>query len=332
MNKKKSDEKYMQQAIDLAKQANPSPNPQVGCLIVKDSQIISEGHHKQAGENHAEINAIQNTSEDLSGATIYITLEPCNHNGKTPPCVDQIIEQGFSRVVISMKDPNKVNGSGLQQLRDAEIDLEVGILKEKAKELNREWIKYITQDNPFVYLKAAQTIDGKIACNNGASKWITGEQARREVHKLRSRVDAILVGKNTVQNDNPKLTARLDDTTYPTRVILGDKSKLDSDLTIFNEPGENLFFSQKELKETLSELADQGITSVLIEGGADVFTQFIEQDLVDEYWFFLAPKLLGEGLCVFQGEEKQSIRDSLNLEFISIEQIENDVLLKAKPN
>ncbi|MEA3365058.1 MAG: bifunctional diaminohydroxyphosphoribosylaminopyrimidine deaminase/5-amino-6-(5-phosphoribosylamino)uracil reductase RibD, partial [Candidatus Hydrogenedentes bacterium] len=207
--KDSADRKYMQRALELAAKAKgrTSPNPMVGCVIVRDGKIIGEDYHKRAGEPHAEILAIKAAGGDIKGATIYLNLEPCTHHGRTPPCVDVLLDKRPARVVVAMSDPNpKVSGEGIFRLREAGIDVDVGLFEEEARRLNEAFVKYITTGLPFVICKAAMTLDGKIATHTGQSQWVTCEESRCRVHQLRNEVDAILVGSRTVMLDNPSLT------------------------------------------------------------------------------------------------------------------------------
>jgi diaminohydroxyphosphoribosylaminopyrimidine deaminase/5-amino-6-(5-phosphoribosylamino)uracil reductase len=326
-----TDESYIQVAMEIAKKGtgNVSPNPLVGCLIVKNEKIIGAGYHQKCGENHAEINAIESATENLEGSTLYINLEPCSHYGKTPPCVDKIIEKKIKRVVIGTLDMNPlVSGKGIKKLKGAGIDVKVGILEKECVNLNKFFFKFITKKNPFVTLKIAQTIDGKIADTHLDSKWITSIPSRRKVHSLRSQYDAVLIGAGTVKTDNPILTVRLTEGRNPKRVILDTNLSLNLDRKIFKTNGDkNLIVITSEmssikykkinkllsmgvdiafagqgddgkldLKQALKELAQRNITSVLVEGGNKIFTSFIKNNLFDEILLFLSPKILGKGL------------------------------------
>ncbi len=328
----------MHRVFELARLGTPSPNPYVGCVIVKDGCVIGEGFHHRVGEAHAEIEALRDCElkgNNPTGATLYVNLEPCSHHGRTPPCVDALIKAGILRVVISTTDPNPlVNGQGIEKLRSCGIEVIVGVLEDEGKELNKHFLTFITQKRPFVYLKAALTLDGKIACSNYDSKWISGDESRMLVHELRSKVDAVLVGKNTIVHDNPQLNARLDTVSYPVRIVLDSNNSLrvDSlrdDFVVFHEEGETLVLTtmtkegtknnkigknkiennkiennkivckadekgRVNLHDALSKLAARGITSLLIEGGSSVFSSFIQERLVDELWLFIAPTLLGD--------------------------------------
>ena len=360
-----SDKKYMQRALDLAQQAkgDTSPNPLVGAVIVKEDQIIAEGYHHQAGGNHAEINALQDADEEVVGATMYVNLEPCTHFGKTPPCSNAIIEAGLDKVIIAMKDPNpKISGAGVEKLQEAGIEVEVGLLEEKAKELNEVFIKYITTDLPFVILKNAMTLDGKIATKTGDSKWISGSESREIVHRLRDQVDAILVGSGTVLSDNPRLTTRLPDGgTDPTRIILDSDLDIPLEANVINQESDAATIivttnhaeqSKKEelisrgvkilelgttrkidLKTLLKELAHEEITSLLVEGGSEINSSFWEAELVDKIYYFIAPKIIGgtESVPVVGGSGVKEVKNGIKIIDKEIKQVGEDLLIVGYP-
>ncbi len=327
-----ADEEYMRRALELAKQGNTAPNPMVGAVIVKDGRIIGEGFHSKAGKDHGEIATIKNCTEDVRGATLYITLEPCNHQGLTPPCVDTLIEKGFRKIVVAVKDPNpKMNGKSIQKLRDQGIEVVEGILEREAAELNKVFFKNITTNLPYVYLKAAITLDGKIATKTGDSRWISSDESRRKVHELRAQVSAILVGKNTVLKDNPFLTARTEITKYPLRIVLAETNDLPCDLHVFNEEGETLVMNSN-VEDVLRTLGEKGISSVLVEGGSTIFSRFIEKKLVDEFWFFIAPRILGDTTAVpfMHDQNVLTLAERTQLQFTGIERVGDDVWIRAR--
>ena len=325
------DKYYMNMALKLASAAEgyTAPNPMVGAVIVNDNVIVGKGCHTKAGENHAEVNAIIDAAKRTQGATLYVTLEPCCHYGKTPPCTEFIIKAGISRVVVAMQDPNpKVSGKGIDILRKAGIKVDVGILEEEAKCLNEAFIKFISSDFPFVVLKVAVSLDGKIATVAGESKWITGTESRGYVHKLRHKYDAVLVGINTVRKDDPKLNVRLDDKNNsdelyidPIRIILDSKCSIEyTAYVVNNEPQKTIIATtdiadvkkiqnlrekglrvlvlpdkngRVDIKALLKELAKMNITSVLVEGGAEVHGSFLYEKLVDRVYWFIAPMIIG---------------------------------------
>lgn len=331
-----SDQKYMDRALKLAALAEgkTSPNPLVGAVIVKNGEIIGEGYHQKYGAAHAEINALAKAGARAEGAELFVNLEPCSHFGKTPPCTQAIINSGVKRVVVALVDPNpQVAGRGIKQLREAGIKVEIGLLAAEAKKLNEIFLKYITGDYPFIYLKKAQTLDGYIAASSGDSKWITNELARQEGHKLRQRVDAIMVGIGTVLADDPALTTRLKkiETNDPLRIILDPlleiplaaqiinqsseaetliitaaefqtdqmAAKLDKKEKILKKDGVQLISfavdanNYFDLKKILRYLHQQKIASILVEGGAKLSHTFLAQSLIDKFYYFIAPKIYG---------------------------------------
>ncbi len=341
---------YMERALELAQKGKTSPNPMVGCVVVKDEQIIGEGFHQKAGEDHAEVIALKNCTEDPAGATMYVTLEPCYHTGKTPPCVDAVIDAGITKVVISSIDPNpKTNGISVKKLQDRGVEVVTGLLEKESNELNKTFIKHVTTKLPFIYLKAAITLDGKIATKTFDSKWISSEESRQKVHELRRDVDAVLVGKNTVLQDNPRLNARLEETTYPMRIIVDANDDLPDNLNVFNQEGKTYVVttvaSKKEgriqcnhvdgkidLDDALEKLGALGIQSILVEGGGNVFSQCIEQKLVDEFIFFIAPTMIGDKKAIpfFNGQDVDKIQDGVKLEFANIEKSGPDIMITGR--
>ena len=360
----KFDELFMMECIALAEKGGGyvSPNPMVGAVLVKNGKVISRSYHKHFGDSHAEVNAIQSSKQSVRGATLYVNLEPCNYFAKTPPCTDLIIKSEISKVIIGCKDPNPiVRGKGIQQLRKAGIKVEVGVLENDCKKLNESFEKYITQKLPFVTLKIAQTIDGKIADKTGSSIWITNPASRKLVHYLRSRYDAILVGANTVIKDNPQLTVRDVKGRNPLRIIIDGAFRVNpiSNIFISSEVKTILFTSKKAVKnnsqkknrlsksgveiielntkqngfisfkEVLKTLAARGIASVLVEGGAQVFSSFILDKLVDKLLFFIAPKIFGKGLNSFEYLQDQGTGKYIPLRDVSVMNLDHDLLVEA---
>jgi diaminohydroxyphosphoribosylaminopyrimidine deaminase/5-amino-6-(5-phosphoribosylamino)uracil reductase len=312
-------EKYMQRAMELALKGkgHVSPNPMVGCVIVKDDIIIGEGWHEQHGGPHAEVNAINAVSDKsmLNGAFIYVTLEPCAHFGKTPPCADLIIQYPFKKVIIANVDPNpQVSGRGIERIQKAGIAVEIGVLKEEGERLNARFFKNQRQQMPYVILKWAQTTDGFVARNNYDSKWISDEFSRHLVHQWRSEEDAILVGKNTVLHDNPLLTTRgISNGKNPIRVVLDTHLALSNTYQVFNTEAQTMVLNElkdlqegnvkvvkleniKSWNEILQALYKQGVCSVLIEGGSAVLHSIIEQELWDEARVFVSPNTFLKGI------------------------------------
>lgn len=318
---------YMRLAHFLAEKGRgkTSPNPLVGAVIVKNNFIVGRGYHKKAGTAHAEIIALKDAGEKARGATLYVNLEPCCHQGRTGPCSVAIIQAGIKRVVISTTDPNPLVGcKGVRQLCKAGVEVKTGVLKKEALKLNEVYFKYIQTGRPFVILKTAQTLDGRIATVTGNSKWITGERARKLAHRLRAENDAVVVGSGTMRSDNPQLTVRSVRGENPYRIIVSRSANFPKKLKLFKNnddaktilattakavpaaakvKSKNLIvWTIKENKDGLSlvDLLDKagkfGITSLLVEGGGSLATSFLKAGLVDKYYLGIAPKIIGNGI------------------------------------
>ena len=355
-----SDSKYMQLALNLAKKGvgKTSPNPLVGAVVVKNGKIIGTGYHRKAGEEHAELIALKDVGRKIKSATLYVNLEPCCHFGHTPPCTDEIINSGIEKVVCAMIDPNpKVNGKGIESLKRNKIKVEVGLLENEAKNLNEIYIKYITSGLPFVILKWASTLDGKIATLEGDSKWISNEESRKLAHKLRSRVDAVLVGVKTVIKDNPELGTRLVRGKNPIKIILDTKGRIPLDSEIVSNAGSQRTIlatvcakkenfkntglelwklrenknGQVDLLEFLKKAGENKISSILVEGGQKVLTSFMKVKLADKIYCFMAPKIIGRGLETFGNLAVSKISDSFELKDSEIKKIEDNVLITGYP-
>lgn len=354
---------FMQRALALARQAKgrTSPNPLVGAVIVKDGKVIAEGYHQKAGTAHAEIHALNAAGEDAKGATLYTNLEPCCHWGRTPPCTAAVIQAGIANVYIAEIDPNpSVAGKGIRQLEEADIRVHVGICTQEAAELNEFHKKYIQTGLPFVVLKTAMSLDGKIATTSGESQWITSEAARQRGHEIRDEVDAILVGRGTVERDNPSLTTRLQDREGQdaTRIVLDSHGKTPADARIFNvessarlivavtpeAPIEKVKALEKAGAEVLTIPATRGkvcfmrlmetlgkreITSVLIEGGGEINASAIAAGIVDKVMCFVAPKLIGgrNAPGPIGGEGVPTLKDVPHLQRIRITPMPDDDFL-----
>lgn len=320
-----NNESYMQRAIDLALQGlgRTSPNPMVGAVVVKNNKIVGEGYHRRAGTPHAEVHALRVAGKRAFGATLYVTLEPCPHYGRTPPCVDAILDAGIKHVCIGTSDPNPdVNGMGIKMLKKYGIKVEEGILGKECKSINEVYNKYIVSGIPHVIVKAALSLDGKIATSKGESKWITNDACRQYVHELRSRVDAVTVGSGTVRTDNPRLDVRGVHGKNPYAVIVDEKLSLSKSANVFKrKKGETIVLTtvaaSKEmlrfienkghkvivcradskglvfLPHALDKLGKLGITSILVEGGGKLFADFFRRNLIDKFVMCLAPKIIG---------------------------------------
>ena len=359
---------FMNHALHLAIKGEgyTSPNPMVGAVIVKDGRIIGEGYHPRPGQLHAEIMAIEKAEASVAGATLFCTLEPCCHDTpekRTPPCTRRIIEAGIARVVISTLDPNPhVSGNGVNMLRDAGIQVNVGNLAPEAIELNEAYFKFIQTGLPFVHLKMAVSLDGRIATSQNDSKWITDSDARTIVHQMRHQNDAVLIGANTVRADNPQLTLRLCEGKQPFRVVLDSKLELPRNASLLNDddrektiilttenhdPETAKFIAYQgvkleiidhtrdgrvDLKKALSRLAEIGVTSVLVEGGGEVFTSFIGQALYDKLSLFHAPIFVGTGIDAVNSLGIAEISQANRLQKVSHQIINDQVWLRGYRN
>ena len=358
---------FMQRALDLAHRAKgrTSPNPLVGTVIVKDGKVIGEGYHQKAGTPHAEVHALNAAGEATKGATLYTNLEPCCHWGRTPPCTEALIQAGIAQVYVAEVDPNpSVAGKGVQQLQNAGIKVHVGVCRQEAADLNEVHRKYIQTGKPFVILKTAMSLDGKIATTSGESQWITSEASRRWGHEVRDAVDAILVGRGTVARDNPALTTRLQNKEGQdaTRIVLDSQGRTRADARIFNPdseagvivavtseaPSENINALEKAGAEVLTVPAAPGnqvcfrrlmeilgkreITSVLIEGGSEINASALAAGVVDKVMCFIAPKLIGgqEAPGPIGGVGIHSLTEAVNLQRMSVTPIpEHDILIEG---
>lgn len=363
---RQEDIEYMRRAIELAERGVgfTNPNPMVGAVIVKGGKVIGEGWHERCGEWHAERNAFRNCTVPAEGATMYVTLEPCCHYGKTPPCTEAIIEHGIARVVVGMEDPNPlVAGKGIALLREAGIEVVCGVEEEALREQNRVFLKYISTKLPWVAMKTAMTLDGKIATRTGDSKWITGAEARAYVHELRHRFMAILVGIGTAVADDPLLNCRIEGcgVRQPIRVVVDSNARLSLDSQLVKTAGEyrtivaHTCFAPEERVKALREigvemllckekeglvdvrnllelLGQSGIDSILLEGGGSLNYTFLSEGLADELYAFIAPKIVGgmNAKTPVEGAGMEKMADAINLELENVLNIGHDVLLKLK--
>lgn len=358
------DEQMMRRAVCLARNAEgrTSPNPLVGAVVVKDGRIVAEGWHRRAGTPHAEAHALNMAGELAKGATVYVSLEPCAHYGRTGPCAKALVAAGVKRVVVAMTDPNpKVAGKGLEILREAGIEVTVGVLEQEARELNECFLHWITTNRPFVVLKTAMSLDGKIATAGGESQWITNEESRLETHRLRDKYDAILVGINTAIKDNPSLTTRLPDGTgqNPVRIVVDSKARLPLDSKLLADKAARTIVAVTEaapaervaalkaagaeiitagaeayvdLDNLLIQLGSMKLTSVLVEGGGNINFSLLEAGLVDRVYAFIAPKLLGGrvALTPVEGEGFLQLSDAVELENMEVKQLGPDIMLTGR--
>ena len=319
------DEKYMRDCLSLALKGkgNVAPNPMVGCVVLnKDGKVVSKGYHKKYGKNHAERDALTKLkNNEAKGGTLYVNLEPCSHYGKTPPCVDLIIEHQLARVVFAIKDPNpKVDG--ILKLKAAGIEVLEGVLEEEAKFLNRVFIKNITTNLPYVVLKTATTMDGKIATKTGSSKWITSTEAREEVYRMRKEFDCIMTSSNTVIADNPTMEHKF-------KCIIDRNSRTNPEAKIYQQG--KIHISKKSLRKTLEDLYNKGAYTVFVECGGTLAGALLKENLIDEVYQFIAPKILNDnsGFSCFNGDNIEDINQSKNLNIYEIKQIGKDVLIKG---
>ena len=330
----------MTRALELAlKGPITGVNPQVGAVILNaEGELIGEGYHKGSGTDHAEVvalkAALKGEAKLPQGSTAVVTLEPCNHTGKTGPCSNALIEAGVSKVVFASSDPGDQSSGGAETLRDAGIEVISGFHSDKADQQARVWLAAAKNKRPFVTLKWASSLDGRAAAQDGTSKWISGEESRQDAHQRRSEVDAIMVGTGTALIDDPELTARKPDGSLyeaqPLRVILGER-ELPAELRVFNDDAETITLNTQSIHGALSELYEKGIKHVFVEGGPTLASRFVQLDLVDEFVIYLAPKLLGGDKLAIGSIDVSSIADSKDLEFLEVKTLGADLQIIAKP-
>ncbi len=356
---------YMRKALNLARRGigSTSPNPMVGAVIVKGGKVVGEGYHHKAGEAHAEIVALEKAGQRARGGVMLVNLEPCCHTGKTPPCVNAVIKAGLKKVVVAMQDPNPlVNGRGIEMLRKAGIDVKVGLLEAEARVLNEAFITYVEKKRPFFIMKGAVSLDGKIATKIGESKWISNEESREYANQLRSVMDGIMVGINTVILDNPLLVPRVSKPKrYPVRIILDSKLRIPPSCEVAKTadkfrtlvftladsrqdkesrlkgmgievvrvaPGEN---GRVSLQSVCRELWQREMTSVLIEGGAEINSSFLSEDLADKLVIFYAPKLIGgkNAPGFIGGKGIDFMKDACRIDVTSVRKMKEDICVEG---
>ena len=363
------DERYMRLALSLARKGlgTTSPNPMVGAVVVKGKTIVGRGYHHRAGQPHAEILALRQAGTRARGATLYLNLEPCDHFGRTPPCTRAILEAGIRRVVAGMKDPNPlVSGGGIRRLRRAGVRVDVGVLEKECRELNAPFCNYITRKRPFVTLKAAASLDGKVATRSGDSRWISSETSRNYVHRLRQAMDAVMVGIGTVLKDDPLLTVRLpggEKPRQPLRVIVDSRLRIPLHSQLVRTAGQyptlvattqaaplsrmrRLAAANVEvamiakdarghvsLRGLMKELARRGVVSLLLEGGSTLNASALKEGVVDRLLFFLAPKIIGGQRApgVIGGDGTLRIKNAEPVEILKVERIGPDILIEGVP-
>jgi len=357
------DEFYMRYAIRLAEKAKgkTSPNPLVGCVIVKNNSIIGTGYHKKAGKPHAEVEALRDAGPEAKGARMYVSLEPCNHFGKTPPCTEAIIKAGIKKVIVAMIDPNPLNkGKGIRKLRNAGVGVITGICRDQAMRINRPFIKRCATGMPFITLKIAETLDGKIAAANGNSKWISSDKSRGLVKTIRNEVDAVMVGINTVLRDDPLLISSKGDAKKPARIIVDTKLRIPErsrlvrtaktyttiiitssgrekdKINRLKKCGVNLIEVNKkahmlDLSSAMRVLSDMGISDILVEGGARLAGSLLDERLLDRVMFFIAPKIFGsdDAIGAISGNGAKDVKDAFKIGDLKTFKIDNDVVIEG---
>lgn len=361
------DARFMKKALSLASLGTgmTSPNPMVGAVIVKDGEIVGQGYHRVLGGPHAEVNALEDAGESAAGATLYVTLEPCNHQGLTPPCTKAVIGARISRVVFGMRDPNPgVAGGGSQVLQRAGIEVREGVLERDCRVLNQPFIKYVTTGLPYVTLKAAATMDGFIAASSGDSKWISGESSRRFAHRLRFRADGVVVGIGTVRSDDPLLTVRLRGVKkgkQPVRIVLDSNLEIPYDSELVRSAASSPVWvfcgreasaakertlaeagvlvlrvssgkSGVDISAVLEELGRRRLSNILVEGGGRVLGSFLEGGFADEFYFFYAPKILGDpgGVAMLNCGKRLKIADCVRAFGIAVRRCDGDLLVSGR--
>lgn len=352
---------FMEQALELARLGYglTSPNPMVGAVVVKDGKVVGKGYHKKAGEPHAEVNALNEAGKLARGSTLYVNLEPCCFQGRTPPCTSAIIEAGISQVFCSLKDPNPlVSGKGIESLKIAGVEVRVGILAEEARRLNETYLKYISTRTPFVLLKVASTLDGRIAASNGTSKWISSEESRSYGHWLRNGVDAVMVGAGTVLKDDPQLTVRLvEKVKDPKRIVLDGDLSVPLEAKVFKDGGATIVATKRnsnlekrrllkdkgvevwtvaqdsqgrvDIGKVVSEAGRKEITSIMIEGGNQVYSSALKAGVVDKIVVFLSPKILGDGTPSFSSLGVKGIDEAVGLKELDVKRVGEDLLIQG---
>ncbi len=361
MTKSDHDAVFMRRALDLAARGigRTSPNPMVGSVVVRDGVVLGEGYYREYGGRHAEPQALEEAGARARGAALYVTLEPCCHQGSTPPCTDAIIASGIAHVHVAMADPDRrVSGKGIERLRAAGMTVETGLMEAESRELNAAYVHHRKTGQPFVLLKLAQTLDGRIATRNGHSKWITGEAARKRVHLMRSQADAVLVGIDTVLADDPRLTVRHVDGRQPRRVVLDSRARTPLDARVLNGEASAIVCVTEaasadrieELKGTGAEvlvlpggdgsvpiaplksaLGNAGIVTLMVEGGSRVAASFLRERAVDRIACFVAPRILGAGIPSIADLALDDLSKAIQLNDTRVEQLGGDLLVTGTP-
>lgn len=354
--------RYMNMAIRLAQKGKglTFPNPLVGALVVRNSKIIGKGFHEKAGLPHAEIVALDEAGNSAKGATLYVTLEPCAHFGRTPPCVDRIIESGIKEVIVGMIDPNPLNnGKGVNIIKQHKIEVKVGFLEDELKKINEAFIKYISKSLPFVTVKIAQSLDGKIATRSGDSKWITSDKSRAFSHRIRANYDAIMAGVNTILRDNPKLEPWFSKT-QPKKIIVDSQLSAPANANIFQSKSQVIIATlpvrlgqetenrkilakiaqilevkekagQINLKSMMRKIAQLGITNILVEGGGTLIGSLFDEGLVDKILFFVSPEIIGgkDAISSVMGKGVERVDKAIKLKDVKLRRLGEDFLIEG---
>lgn len=357
------DDLYMRMALELARKGKgwTTPNPLVGAVILKGGRVIGQGYHQKYGQPHAEVNAIASAKEDVTGATLYVTLEPCSHFGKTPPCSDLLIDKNIKRVVVGTLDPNPlVAGKGIERLRSTGIEVVTGVLEEESQKLNEIFIKYIVTKKPFVIMKNAISLDGKIATVTGESQWISGESSRKQVHSLRHELAGIMVGIETIIKDDPQLTSRTLNSRNPIRIVVDSQLRIPSTSKVLTQQDraktivattkrankekvetlkrmgiEVIVTKEKDgrvdLQELMRLLGDRGIDSILLEGGATLNFSALEEGIVDKIQSYIAPKIIGgkEAKTAVEGAGVHSLNNAFQIKRMTAVMVGEDLFVEG---
>lgn len=357
------DDQYMRMALNLAKKGKgwTSPNPLVGAVIVKNGKVIGQGYHQKYGQAHAEVNAIESAKEDVAGATLYVTLEPCFHFGKTPPCSNLLVDKKIKRVVVGTLDPNPlVARKGIEKLRSNGVEVVTGVLEEECQKLNEIFMKFIVTKEPFVFMKNAMSLDGKTATVTDESQWISGETSRRQVHSLRHELSGIMVGVETVIKDNPRLTSRITNSRNPIRIVVDSQLRIPSTSKVLTQQDEAKTIvattrrARKEkidmlkqmgievivtkekhgrvhLRELMNILGARGIDSILLEGGATLNFSALEEGIVDKIQFYIAPKIIGgkEAKTAVEGAGIHSLKNVFQIERMTAVMVGEDLFVEG---
>ena len=330
----RADERWMARALQLAEngRGSVSPNPLVGCVVVRSGRVVGEGHHERPGAPHAEVVALADAGAEAAGATAYVTLEPCDHFGRTAPCTQALLDAGIVRVVAALADPNPEAAGGTERLEARGVQVDVGVLAEQAARQNEVFLHTVATGRPFVTAKAATSLDGRIAAADGSSRWLTGEETRRLAHELRAAADAVLVGSGTVLADDPQLTVRLDGRSgeQPLRVVLDRRSRVPASARVLDGAAPTVVLGA-DLPEALKELWDRDVRAVLVEGGARVLSAFLDADLVDKLVLHVAPLLLGPAGRPLTETGPSTLAEAGRWQLADVDRCDDDVVATYYP-